>query len=105
MSVIMTMVAEGDPGRLEQFAAANPEKMAAIRDHAVEHGLIAHRFYGAGGQIMVIDEWPDEQSFLDFFAHMQAEIGSMMGEAGITGEPHPVFWRKLEAHDDYGWEG
>lgn len=105
MSVIMTMVAEGDPARLEQYAAANPDKMRAIRDHAVEHGLIAHRFYGSGGQIMVIDEWPDEQSFLDFFADMQSEIGPMMGEAGITSEPQPMFWHKLETQDDHGWEG
>ncbi|HLY85473.1 MAG TPA: hypothetical protein VKO84_03020 [Gaiellaceae bacterium] len=104
MSVIMTMIAEGDPARLEQFAAANPDKMAAIRDHAVEHGLIAHRFYGSDGQIMVIDEWPDEQSFLDFFAHMASEIGPMMQEAGITSEPHPVFWQKIESRDAYGWD-
>jgi len=104
MSVIMTLTAKGDPAALERFAAANPDKMIAIRDHAVEHGLIAHRFYGSDGQIMVIDEWPDEQSFLDFFGHMQSEIGSMMEEAGITGEPHPKFWRKIEAHDDYGWD-
>lgn len=104
MSVIMTMVVAGDPAGLERYAAANPEKMAAIRDHAVEHGLIAHRFYGSDGQIMVIDEWPDEQSCLDFLGHMQSQIGSMMEEAGITGEPHPVFWQKIEARDDYGWD-
>jgi hypothetical protein len=104
MSVIMTLTADGDPTALEQFAAANPDRMVAIRDHAVEHGLIAHRFYGSDGKIMVIDEWPDEQSFLDFFGHMQSEIGSMMEEAGITGEPQPTFWRKIEAHDDYGWD-
>lgn len=104
MSVIMTMVLPGDPSRMEQFAAANPEKMKAIRDHAVEHGLIAHRFYGSDGQIMVVDEWPDEQSFLDFFAHMESEIGPMMQAVGISGEPHPMFWRKIESQDEYGWD-
>jgi quinol monooxygenase YgiN len=105
MSVIMTMIVPGDPARMEEFAAANPEKMAAIRDHAVEHGLIAHRFYGSGDQIMVIDEWPDEQSFRDFFGHMASEIGPMMQEVGITSEPQPVFWHKIESQDEYGWDG
>ena len=55
-----------------------------IRDHAVEHGLIAHRFYGSDGEIMVIDEWPDAESFLSFFGHVEAEVGAMMAAVGIT---------------------
>jgi hypothetical protein len=103
MSVIMTLWAEGDPAGIEQYASENPEKVREIVDHAVQHGLIAHRFYGAEGQVLVIDEWPDEQNFLEFFTHMQPQIQPMMEAAGITSEPHPVFWRKLESHDDYGW--
>ena len=103
MSVIMTMVLPGDGARLEQFAAENPNRIQAIRDHAVEHGLIAHLFYAADGEIMVVDEWPDAESFLSFFAHVEGEVGAMMAEVGITGEPQPKFWRELESHDQYGW--
>jgi len=103
MSVIMTLWVEGDPGGVERYAAENPEKMRAIVEHAAEHGLVAHRFYGADGQILVVDEWPDEQSFQEFFAHMQPQIQPIMEAAGVTTEPRPVFWRKLDAHDDYGW--
>jgi hypothetical protein len=28
----------------------------------------------------------------------------MMQAVGITSEPIPMFWRKLETHDDYGWD-
>jgi hypothetical protein len=103
MSVIMTLSIEGDPAALERYAAENPETMREIVEHAVEHGLIAHRFYGGDGQILVLDEWPDEQSFREFFTHMESQIQPMMDAAGVTSEPHPAFWRKLEAHDDYGW--
>lgn len=103
MSVIMMLWMQGDPAAAERYAAENPGKLEAIRDHAVEHGLIAHRFYGTEGQILVVDEWPDEQSFNDFFGHVQDEIAPMMEAAGVTGEPRPVFWRKLETNDDYGW--
>jgi quinol monooxygenase YgiN len=103
MSVIITLQSEGDPAGIERYAAENPEKMREIVKHAAEHGLIAHRFYGAEGQVLVIDEWPDEQSFQEFFTHMQPQIQPIMEAAGITSEPRPVFWRKLETNDDYGW--
>ena len=104
MSVIMTMVLDGDAAAVERYAAENPEQMSGIRDHAVQHGLIAHRFFGSGdGQIMVVDEWPDAESFLSFFGPVEAEVAAMMEAAGVTGEPQPVFWRKLNTHDDYGW--
>ena len=103
MSVIMTLVVDGDAAAVERYASENPDQMRAILDHAVEHGLIAHRFYASGGQVMVADEWPDEESFSSFFAHMQGEIRPIMEAAGATGEPKPVFWRKLETNDDYGW--
>jgi hypothetical protein len=77
--------------------------MREIVEHAAEHGMFAHRFYGADGQVLGIDEWPDEQSFLEFFTHIGSQIQPIMAAAGATAEPSPVFWRKLETNDDYGW--
>ena len=106
MSVIMTMQLRGDPDRLETFAEENAASIRGIADKAKEHGLIAHRFYGTDdGQIMVADEWPDAESFQRFFAEMASEIGPMMEAVGVTEEPRPMFWRKLETGDDVGWEG
>jgi hypothetical protein len=105
MSVIMTLRAHGDPKALEQRAAANPDGMRAIVARAKEHGLIAHRFYGSDdGQIMVVDEWPDPDSFQAFFGEARSEIEPMMREVGVTSDPEIVFWRKLETHDEVGWE-
>ena len=83
MSVIMTFRAAGDPDELERRAAANPEAMRSIADRAKEHGLIAHRFYGADGQIMVLDEWPDPASFQAFWDEMAPEIGPMMADDAV----------------------
>ena len=105
MSVIMTLSAPGDGSAIERYAAENADTMRAIVDHAVEHGLIAHRFYGTeDGQIMVVDEWPDAESFQEFFAHMRPHIEPIMAAAGITSEPTVRFWRKLDTRDDYGWD-
>jgi heme-degrading monooxygenase HmoA len=105
MSVIMTLRAKGDPNELEKRAAGNPEAIRAISDRAQQHGLIAHRFYGSeDGQIMVVDEWPDPESFQKFFAEAQSEIESLMREVGVTSDPEVTFWRKLESHDEVGWD-
>jgi hypothetical protein len=28
----------------------------------------------------------------------------MMQAIGVTGDPEVLFWRKLETHDDVGWD-
>ena len=53
---------------------------------------------------MVVDEWPDPESFQSFFAEAQSEIEPMMRDAGIQSEPEVTFWRRLETHDAVGWE-
>ena len=78
MSVIMTLRAQGDPDKLEQLAGENPDRIRSISERAKEFGLIAHRFYGADGQILVVDEWPDEASFQRFWEALAPEIGPMM---------------------------
>ena len=105
MSVIMTLRASGDPSAVERYAQENQETMQAILESAKENGVIAHRFYGSDdGQVMVVDEWPDPQSFQSFFEAESAAIGPIMQETGVQGEPEITFWRKLETGDDIGWE-
>jgi hypothetical protein len=104
MSVIMMLHLHGDPGRLEEYAAANEEKLSAILEKAKGKGLIAHRFFGNdSGLIVILDEWPDGESFQSFFEEAQGEIGPMMQEVGVTNEPHPEILRVLDTPDKYGW--
>jgi hypothetical protein len=104
MSVLMALVVNGDPRKLEEHAASDPDAMQTILDSAKGHGLIAHRFYASeDGQIMVVDEWPDEQSFQSFFEENSGRILPLFEAAGVTSEPQPKFWRELESHDQYGW--
>jgi heme-degrading monooxygenase HmoA len=104
MSVIMTMKLQGDPTKMEQVAKDDADRLARLIAASKEHGVIAHRFYGSDdGQIMVIDEWPDAESFQAFFDASEAEIGPVMEAAGVTSEPEITFWRKLETGDEIGW--
>jgi hypothetical protein len=105
MSVIMTLRMSGDPAKVEEYAAANPDKLQGVVEVAKGHGLIAHRFFGGDdGKIMVIDEWPDPDSFQAFFSEAGAQIQEVTSAAGISDVQQPEFWRVLETHDKYGWE-
>ncbi|MEA2459498.1 MAG: hypothetical protein QOC95_2470 [Thermoleophilaceae bacterium] len=104
MSVLMTLHANAAPRLIEQFAAANPDKMQAIIELAKKHGLIAHRFYGTGDdRVMVVDEWPSEEDFNSFFAEAD-DVRELMGAVGMTGQPEVTFWRDLDTKDAVGWD-
>lgn len=100
MSVLMTLRVHGDAQALEDRAAANPAGMQAILEKAIPHGLISHRFYASGDELLVVDEWETEEGFKRFFAEA-TEIPGLMADVGVTSEPEVKFWRKLESRDDY----
>jgi hypothetical protein len=104
MSVIMTMRVQGDPAQFERTAQEQADAIGRIVEIAKGHGLIAHRFYGAEGEFMAIDEWPEPEDFQAFFAEAEDEIGPLMQAAGVTSEPSVTFWRKLDVGDDVGWD-
>ena len=106
MSVLMMLRLDADPAKFEEVAAANPDRIAGIRDRAVGHGLIAHRFLGNddGGGVMVVDEWETAEQFQAFFGEVAEDVQGLMQEVGVKNEPQPEFWRVLESRDKYGWE-
>lgn len=106
MSVIVTLRMKVDPKRIEELAEQDPGRFRSIAERGREAGVIAHRFYGSDdGQAMVIDEWPDEQSFQRFFEEQNPKIQPLMQDAGVTDAPEVTFWHKLETHDEIGWAG
>jgi hypothetical protein len=52
----MTLRFTGDPDKLEQLAAEQGDMLRGISERAQAQGVIAHRFYASGDQIMVVDE-------------------------------------------------
>lgn len=104
MPVLMTMRINGDPKKLEQEVAKDPEGFKSIAESAKGHGLIAHRFYGTDGEIMVVDLWPDEHGFQKFFDENGSRIQPLMQAVGADGPPDVTFWRELDVPDKVGWE-
>ena len=104
MSVIVTVLTDGDPKQVEEYTSANADSMRRITESAKSHGIIAHRFYGSDGKVLVIDEWPDADSFHTFFEENSDQIGPIMQAAGAQGPPEVNVWHKLNTGDDVGWD-
>lgn len=102
MSVIVTGWFMADPDKWERLTQEKSEQVMALAERAREAGAIAHRFYGSEGQVMVIDEWPDEESFQRFFDSVQNEVVPLLEEIGSS-EPQIRFWRVLDTPDKIGW--
>ena len=81
MSVLMTMLVKADGAKIER---EDPSAMNAILAKAKQQGLISHHFYGKGDEVLIVDEWPDEESF-QRFRESAPEIGDFMHRAGAAG--------------------
>jgi hypothetical protein len=103
MSVIMGLRFSVDPAKFQEIANGDRDRLLEIKDRSKAHGAIHHRFYAnvAGGEVLVVDEWPDPESFQKFFEEMTPRIGQMMEEAGVTSEPRPEFWTELDTVDKF----
>ena len=97
----MGMVIEADPARFEQVARDNEELLDSISARARQAGAISHRFFAGDGQLLVVDEWPDEASFLGFFEAAGPDIGVLMQQSGVTTQPTPRFWRAIDTSDAF----
>ncbi|MEU7908906.1 hypothetical protein [Actinoplanes sp. NPDC049118] len=100
MPVIMILRVKADPTALERFANANAELMKGISDAGQAAGATRHTFAAGDGEVLVIDEWPDEATFQKFF-DSQPEIPRVMQEAGAQGPPQITFYRKLDTPDQF----
>ena len=74
--------------------------MRRIAEVAKAAGAVRHSFAGSDNEMLVVDEWPDEQSFQAFFAG-QPEIADVMRDGGAQGPPEISIYRKLSTPDRF----
>ena len=101
MSVMMAMRLSIDPDEFERFAQANAARFDAVSTKGKEMGAIHHAFLAGDGEVMVVDEWENEEAFGAFFAAAGGEIGSLMQDAGVGNQPEPRFWKPLATSDRF----
>ncbi|MEV6522192.1 hypothetical protein AB0M43_09645 [Longispora sp. NPDC051575] len=100
MSVIMMLRQKADPAALEQYASSHADQMLRVAEAGRSKGAIHHYFAAGDGEIVVIDEWPTEEAFREFFAS-QSEIPEIMKGAGAQGRPEVSIFRKITTPDEF----
>lgn len=101
MSVIVIVRIKGNPADLERYAAGpGGDIMKRIGDAGRAAGAVRHAFAGGDGEVLVVDEWPDEQTFQRFFGG-HAEIADVMRDGGAQGPPEISVYRKLDTPDQF----
>jgi hypothetical protein len=84
--VVIARFAVADLGKAQEWAKANGDIAEDITAYGKSLGQIGHRMLTDGKDIVVIDEWPDADTFNKFFAGA-ARMGEFLSGAGIVGEP------------------
>ena len=97
----MILRVKGNPADLERYAAGpGGAVMERIAQAGKAAGAVRHTFAAGDDEILVIDEWPDEQSFHGFF-NGQPEIADVMRDGGAQGAPEIKFYRILNTPDQF----
>jgi hypothetical protein len=85
----------------ERVVKEQADTLVAVSAEGKAAGAIHHMFVeDANGQIMVIDEWDNEDSFHQFFDN-QKDIPAMMGAAGLAGAPTTTAYRIIDTPDQF----
>jgi hypothetical protein len=84
-----------DVGKAVEWAKANAEVPEDITAYGKSLGQIGHKMLTDGKDLVVIDEWPDGDSFTTFFAGA-SRMGEFLTGAGIVGEPDITILDALE---------
>jgi len=100
MSVIAMVRFQADPAKVESWANSNEPMMAHISDSARNQGCMHHMFAAGKGEVISIDEWPDEASFQKFFAS-DPDIPKVMQAVGAKGDPQVTFTRRMSTADQF----
>lgn len=101
MSVLVTIVFPISAETMEKVVLDNAATMVAIGEDGRRHGALHHQYVeAADGSAVVIDEWPDAESFHRFF-DTQQDIREVMSRAGVTGPPTVTVQRVLDTPDRF----
>jgi hypothetical protein len=93
--VVIARFTVSDIGKAAEWAKANAEVPEDITAYGKSLGQIGHRIVTDGKDLVVIDEWPDRDTFNTFFAGAK-RMGEFLTGAGIIGEPEVTIFDALE---------
>lgn len=84
--VVMVRFPTDDPGRALEWVRSHPDIPEEITLYGKTLGQIGHRFLLAEKELIVIDEWPNEESFHTFFSNAP-RMQEFIAGAGLPSDP------------------
>ena len=93
--IVIARFAVSDIGKAAEWAKANAEVPEDITAYGKSLGQIGHRIVTDGNDLVVIDEWPDADTFNEFFAGA-TRMEEFLSGAGIVGEPEVTMFDALD---------
>jgi hypothetical protein len=84
--IVLARFAVPDVAASTTWVRANPSIPEEITAYAKSLGQLGHRILTEGDDLIVIDEWPDVETFNKFF-ESAPKMGEFLAGAGIIGEP------------------
>jgi quinol monooxygenase YgiN len=96
MSVVAIVRLAADENKVREVLNARAADIEKVSAAAKEAGALSHRFVSANGQVLIIDEWNDGESFTSFFGSNKT-IAEVMMAAGVTDRPNIEIYTPLEA--------
>jgi hypothetical protein len=101
MGVIVITHFPGKSTDFERVAKEMEDLLVGVSAQGRAAGAVHHCFAeNTDGSVLVIDEWPDEESFHKFFDN-QADIGKLAAAVGVTGPPSATSYRIIDTPDRF----
>jgi len=102
MSVVILTKFQVDASVLEELAAGKyNDTLMRLAETGRSIGAIHHRFVqDPDGSLLAIDEWESEEAYRQFFGG-QAEIKTLLEEAGVKAPPTTTVYRIADIPDGF----
>ena len=100
MSVIVIGTMKVDPENIEKLWKERQSDFEAIVVEAKKAGALHHRWGIGTDEVLIIDEWPDAESFQSFFGS-QPKIADLMASAGVQGPPEFTIVEAKQGPDEF----
>jgi len=100
MSVIVIGHLSADPATVEGLWRDRRADFEAVQAAARAAGAVHHQWGFGDGQVVIIDEWPDAETFQRFFEG-QSTIADLMQAGGVQGPPTFEFFEHKVGPDEF----
>ncbi len=84
--VVIARFPSDDPGKALEWARAHSDIPEEITAHGRSLGQIGHRIVLGEKELVVIDEWPNEESFQTFFSGAP-RMQELLSGTGLSSDP------------------